>query len=126
MPGLILADNLLILLDFWELTSITSYVLIGFNHEAAKSRLSALQALMVTGVGGLALLAGVLLIGTTADTFEMSQINQMSGVLTQSVMYLPIVSLGLAGAFTKSAQFPLPSGCPTRWPHQASTTVGTS
>ncbi|WP_296430505.1 putative monovalent cation/H+ antiporter subunit A [Yoonia sp.] len=106
MIGLVLSDNLLILFVFWELTTITSYLLIGFNHDTLKARRSALQALMMTGVGGLALLAGIILIGTTAGTFEMSQINQMPGVLTQSVMYLPILMLVLAGAFTKSAQMP--------------------
>ncbi len=106
MIGLVTADNLLMLFVFWELTTITSYLLIGFNHDTLKSRRSALQALMMTGVGGLALLAGIILIGTTAGTFEMSEINAMSGVLKESVMYLPILLLVLAGAFTKSAQMP--------------------
>lgn len=106
MTGLVLSDNLLVLFVFWELTTITSYLLIGFNHDTIKARRSALQALMMTGVGGLALLAGIILIGTTAGTFEMSEINRMPGILTQSVMYLPILMLVLAGAFTKSAQMP--------------------
>ena len=106
MIGLVISDNLLALFVFWELTTITSYLLIGFNHDTAKARRSALQALLMTGVGGLALLAGIILIGTTAGTFEMSEINAMPGVLTQSVMYLPIAMLVLAGAFTKSAQMP--------------------
>ncbi len=106
MIGVVLADNLLALFVFWELTTITSYLLIGFNHDTLKARRSALQALMVTGIGGLALLAGIILIGTTAGTFEMSEINAMPGVLTESVMYLPIVLLVLSGAFTKSAQMP--------------------
>ena len=106
MIGLVISDNLLSLFVFWELTTITSYLLIGFNHDTAKSRRSALQALLMTGVGGLALLAGIILIGTTAGTFEMSEINAMPGVLTESVMYLPILLLVLAGAFTKSAQWP--------------------
>jgi multicomponent Na+:H+ antiporter subunit A len=106
MIGLVISDNLLALFVFWELTTITSYLLIGFSHDTAKARRSALQALMMTGVGGLALLAGIILIGTTAGTFEMSEINAMPGVLTQSVMYLPIALLVLAGAFTKSAQMP--------------------
>ena len=106
MIGLVVSDNLLALFVFWELTTITSYLLIGFNHDTAKARRSALQALMMTGVGGLALLAGIILIGATAGTFEMSEINNMPGVLTQSVMYLPIMLLVLAGAFTKSAQMP--------------------
>lgn len=106
MIGLVISDNLLVLFVFWELTTITSYLLIGFNHDAHKARRSALQALMMTGVGGLALLAGIILIGTTAGTFEMSEINAMPGVLSESVMYLPIFVLVLAGAFTKSAQMP--------------------
>lgn len=106
MIGLVVSDNLLALFVFWELTTITSYLLIGFSHDTVKARRSALQALMMTSVGGLALLAGIILIGTTAGTFEMSEINAMPGVLTGSVMYLPIVLLVLAGAFTKSAQMP--------------------
>ncbi|MFN3662426.1 hydrogen gas-evolving membrane-bound hydrogenase subunit E [Yoonia sp.] len=106
MLGLVLADNLLGLFVFWELTTITSYLLIGFNHADAKSRRSALQALLVTGSGALAFLAGIILIGTVAGTFELSEIRAMPGVLTQSTLYLPILILVLLGAFTKSAQFP--------------------
>lgn len=106
MIGLVVSDNLLALFVFWELTTITSYLLIGFSHDTVKARRSALQALLMTGIGGLALLAGIILIGTTAGTFEMSEINAMPGVLTESVMYVPIALLVLAGAFTKSAQMP--------------------
>ena len=106
MLGLVLSDNLLAMFVFWELTTITSYLLIGFNHDTAKARRAALQALLVTGIGGLALLAGIIFTGTVAGTFEMSEINAMPGVLTDSVMYLPIALLVLAGAFTKSAQMP--------------------
>ncbi|WP_322892395.1 MULTISPECIES: putative monovalent cation/H+ antiporter subunit A [unclassified Yoonia] len=106
MLGVVLADNLLALFVFWELTTITSYLLIGFNHDSAKSRRSALQALLVTGTGGLALLAGIVLIGNVAGTFELSEIRAMPGVLTQSVFYLPILILVLLAAFTKSAQMP--------------------
>jgi multicomponent Na+:H+ antiporter subunit A len=106
MIGLVTSDNLLALFVFWELTTITSYLLIGFGHDSAKSRRSALQALLMTGIGGLALLAGIILIGNVAGTFEMSQINAMPGVLAEHVMYLPILMLVLAGAFTKSAQMP--------------------
>ena len=106
MIGLVTSDNLLALFVFWELTTITSYLLIGFSHDTKKARRSALQALLMTGIGGLALLAGIILIGNVAGTFEMSEINAIPGILTQSVMYLPIVLLVLAGAFTKSAQMP--------------------
>lgn len=106
MLGLVLADNLIALFVFWELTTVTSYLLIGFGHADAKSRRSALQALLVTGTGGLALLAGFILIGTVAGTFELSEVLAEPGVLTEHPWYLAILILILAGAFTKSAQFP--------------------
>jgi multicomponent Na+:H+ antiporter subunit A len=107
MLGLVLADNLLTLFVFWELTTITSYLLIGFDHATKKSRRSALQALLLTGTGGLALLAGFILIGTVAGTFELSEIRAQGDVLKEHALYLPILILVLAGTFTKSAQFPL-------------------
>ncbi len=107
MLGLVLADNLITLFVFWELTTITSYLLIGFDHATKKSRRSALQALLLTGTGGLALLAGFILIGTVAGTFELSEIRTQGNVLIDSALYLPILILVLAGTFTKSAQFPL-------------------
>jgi multicomponent Na+:H+ antiporter subunit A len=106
MLGVVLADNLLALFVFWELTTVTSYLLIGFSHAAGKSRRSALQALLVTGTGGLALLAAIVLIGNVAGTFELSEIRAQAGVLTQSALYLPILILVLLAAFTKSAQMP--------------------
>lgn len=107
MLGLVTADNLLLLFVFWELTTITSYLLIGFSHASQKARRSALQALLLTGIGGLALLAGIILLGTAAGSFEMSQINARPGGMIGHAHYLPILILLLAGAFTKSAQFPL-------------------
>ncbi|MEM6478138.1 MAG: putative monovalent cation/H+ antiporter subunit A [Pseudomonadota bacterium] len=106
MLGLVLADNLIALFVFWELTTITSYLLIGFGHETKSGRRSALQALFVTGAGALALLAGLILIGFTAGTFELSEILAQGDALRESDLYIPILILVLAGAFTKSAQFP--------------------
>ncbi|MEQ8367064.1 MAG: putative monovalent cation/H+ antiporter subunit A [Roseicyclus sp.] len=106
MLGLVLADNLLALFVFWEITTISSYLLIGFASDEAKSRRSALQALLVTGTGGLALLAGMILLGNVAGTFELSQILQRGDIIRADPLYVPIVILFLAGAFTKSAQFP--------------------
>jgi multicomponent Na+:H+ antiporter subunit A len=106
MLGLVLADNLLTLFVFWELTTVTSYLLIGFNHEDPKARRNALQALLVTGTGGLALLAGIVLIGTVAGTFELSEIRAQGNAVLNSALYLPILLLFLAAAFTKSAQVP--------------------
>ncbi len=106
MLGLVLADNLIALFVFWELTTITSYLLIGFGHESEKSRRNALQALFLTGAGALALLAGLILLGTSMGTFEISEINAMGDTLRDHALYLPILILVLAGTFTKSAQFP--------------------
>ena len=106
MLGLVVADNLIALFVFWELTTITSYLLIGFSHGAPDSRRSALQALLVTAAGGLALLAGMILLGVAAGSFELSEIRAMEEPFTEHAMYLPVLILFLLGAFTKSAQFP--------------------
>ena len=106
MLGLVLSDNLIGLFVFWELTTFTSYLLIGFGHETAKGRRSALQALLVTVAGGLALLAGFILLGLTAGSFEISEIVRQGEALAAHALYAPILILILAGAFTKSAQFP--------------------
>ncbi|WP_372893506.1 putative monovalent cation/H+ antiporter subunit A [Rhodosalinus sp.] len=106
MLGLVLADNLIALFVFWEITTISSYLLIGFDSDSAKSRRSALQALLLTATGGLALLAGMILLGTVAGSFELSVILGMGDEIRADPLYLPILILFLAGAFTKSAQFP--------------------
>ena len=106
MLGLVLADNIITLFVFWELTSVTSYLLIGFNHTSAESRRSALQALLVTGAGGLALLAGLILLGFASGTYELSEIIAQGGTLQSHALYTPILILVLIGAFTKSAQMP--------------------
>ncbi len=105
MLGLVLADNLITLFVFWELTSITSFLLIGFNHANAKARRSAIQALYVTAGGGLAMLGGLVLLGMASGTYEMSEILS-NGSIADDALYVPIFILILAGAFTKSAQFP--------------------
>jgi multicomponent Na+:H+ antiporter subunit A len=107
MLGLVLADNVITLFVFWELTSITSFLLIGFSHTAPKSRRAALQALVVTGGGGLALLAGLLIMASVAGTSELSEILNDPEGLTSSALYVPMTILVLLGAFSKSAQFPL-------------------
>lgn len=106
MLGLVTADNMLALFVFWELTTIFSYLLIGFEHEFSESRKSARQALLVTGAGGLALLAGFLLIEIAAGTYEISRIAGMSASLKEHPYYEAILILVFFGAFTKSAQFP--------------------
>jgi multicomponent Na+:H+ antiporter subunit A len=108
MLGLVLADNVITLFVFWELTSITSFLLIGYNHDAARSRRAAMQALVVTGAGGLALLAGLLIMSAVGGSMELSVLNATAGdVLREHPAYTAMVVLVLLGAFSKSAQFPL-------------------
>ncbi len=106
MLGLVLADNLVVIFLFWELTSISSYFLIGTDHHREAARRAALQALLVTGLGGLAMLAGLLLMGAAGGSFEMSQLLLSGNRLREHALYLPILVLILAGCFTKSAQWP--------------------
>ncbi len=106
MLGLVLADNVLLLFVFWELTSISSYLLIGFDHERREARAAALQALLVTGGGGLALMAGLLLLGQTGGSLEMSALLTRADTLRSHPLSVPALILILAAAFTKSAQFP--------------------
>ncbi|MFE3836361.1 hydrogen gas-evolving membrane-bound hydrogenase subunit E [Pseudogemmobacter sonorensis] len=105
MLGLVLARDLITLFVFWELTSVTSYLLIGFNHENPQARRNALQAMLVTGAGGLALLAGFILMGTASGSYDLAQILSGEG-LQRHALYLPVLILVLLGAFTKSAQVP--------------------
>jgi multicomponent Na+:H+ antiporter subunit A len=104
MLGLVLSGNLLALFIFWELTSLSSYLLIGFDHTRDTSRAAALQGLLVTVGGGQALLLGFLLLGAVAGTFEISQLPGQA--LREHPLYPAMLLLVLAGAFTKSAQFP--------------------
>ncbi|SES16925.1 hydrogen gas-evolving membrane-bound hydrogenase subunit E [Halopseudomonas bauzanensis] len=104
MLGLVLADDLIAMFVFWEATSIASYLLISFNHEKAESRRAALQALLITGGGGLALLAGLVLLGIATDTWQFSQLQ--SEMVQGHALFPAIMVLVLIGCFTKSAQFP--------------------
>lgn len=106
MLGVVLADNVIILYVFWELTSLTSFLLIGFKHESETSRRSALQALLVTTTGGLSLLAGVVLLGLISGSWELSALLGQGDLIRAHPLYLPALALILLGAFTKSAQFP--------------------
>jgi multicomponent Na+:H+ antiporter subunit A len=107
MQGLVLSDSFLMLFVFWELTSITSFLLIGFDHGREAARRAALQALLVTGLGGLALLAGLIVIWNITGVRELSLLLATGDTLRDSPFYLAAFILILGGAFTKSAQFPL-------------------
>lgn len=106
MLGLVSADNILLLFIFWELTTVTSFLLVGFDHENAKARRSALQALLVTGGGGLALLVGLIMLGNASDSYLLSEIIAKGPTIAEHPHYPIILALVLLGAFTKSAQFP--------------------
>ena len=106
MLGVVLAGNILTLFVFWELTSISSYLLIGFDHEREEARAAALQALLVTGGGGLALLAGLVLLGQVGGSMEIPVLLAQGDAVRGHELYLPILLLVLLGAFTKSAQAP--------------------
>ncbi len=106
MLGIVTSDNLIALFVFWELTTISSYMLIGYKHEYEKARKAALQSLLVTGIGGLALLAGIVLLGQIAGTLEISEMLTQGDVVRAHPLYGGILALVLFGAFTKSAQFP--------------------
>ncbi|MBJ9951942.1 MULTISPECIES: monovalent cation/H+ antiporter subunit A [unclassified Acinetobacter] len=106
MLGISLSNNLIILLVFWELTSISSFLLVGYwsNYEAAQR--GARMALTITGMGGLAMLGGFILIGHIAGTYQIDQLTTMTTTIQSSGLFVPALLLILLGAFTKSAQFP--------------------
>ncbi|XKH59443.1 putative monovalent cation/H+ antiporter subunit A [Halomonas sediminis] len=106
MLGLVLADNLVTLFVFWELTSITSYLLIGFNHTDLAARKAALQGLIVTAGGGLALLAGFVMLAVAGGSWSLSELITQGEVLREHSLYTALLICVLIGAFTKSAQFP--------------------
>ncbi len=106
MQGLVLSDNLLMLFVFWELTSITSFLLIGYSHKSESSRRAALQALAVTGGGGLVLLAGLLVLMNVTGATDLHTLLELNRPdIANPALILPMVLI-IIGAFTKSAQFP--------------------
>lgn len=109
MLGIALADDLILLFVFWEITSISSFLLIGHRYEDEDARAGALTALQVTALGGLAMSVGFLLVGQITGTFSISQIAgspELVATLLQSRLCTAALLLVLLGAFTKSAQVP--------------------
>ncbi|MBN2193991.1 MAG: hypothetical protein JW751_14345, partial [Polyangiaceae bacterium] len=106
MVGCVTADDLIALFVCWELTSLSSFLLVGFEHASASGRSAARQALLVTAAGGLVLLAGILLLGQAAQTYSIQELLVSAPTWREE----PLVEIGLIcvfiGAFTKSAQFP--------------------
>ena len=106
MVGIVLSDNILLLLVFWELTSLSSFLLIGYWKHLPEGRQGARMALTVTGAGGLAMIAGMLILGNIVGSYDLTVILQNKDLIQGSEWYLPALVLILIGAFTKSAQFP--------------------
>lgn len=106
MLGTVLSDNLIVLFVFWELTSLVSFLLIGFDSHQVAARKAALQSLVVTAGGGLCLFAAILLLGSAVGTFSLSEIATRGDELVSSPLAPAILILLCLGAFTKSAQVP--------------------
>ncbi|MDT8405155.1 monovalent cation/H+ antiporter subunit A [Sulfuriflexus sp.] len=106
MLGIALSENIIQLLIFWELTSLSSFLLISYWQHRADARQGARMALAITGAGGLAMLGGFVLLGQIAGSYELSVILDSGDIIRAHPLYLPMLVLVLLGAFTKSAQFP--------------------
>ncbi len=106
MLGLVFSANLIQLFVFWELTSFLSFLLISFFHEKESARNAAFQSLFITGLGGLIMLAGMVLLGSIVDSYSISDWVSSAELIKGHKFYLPGLLLLLVGVFTKSAQFP--------------------
>lgn len=106
MLGVVLSDNMMVLYGFWELTSITSFLLIAFWHRRERSRYGALKSMLITVFGGLAMFVGFLMLYTMTGTFSIRETINELDVLATGKLFIPAMVLILLGAFTKSAQFP--------------------
>ena len=106
MLGMVMSENLILLLVFWELTSISSFLLISYWRNLSAARQGARMALAITGGGGLALLGGILLLGEITGSYNLSVILASAEVIHTHPLYIPALVLILLGIFTKSAQFP--------------------
>ncbi|MFA7469315.1 MAG: hydrogen gas-evolving membrane-bound hydrogenase subunit E [Weeksellaceae bacterium] len=106
MLGMVLSDNLITIFVFWELTSLSSFFLIGFNNEEEESRISANRAFLVTGLGGFFLLAGFMLLANVTGTYSIHEMLNSAAFIQEHNYFVLILIFIFLGAFTKSAQFP--------------------
>ncbi|MEN8701466.1 Na+/H+ antiporter subunit A [Bacillus infantis] len=106
MLGVVLSDNLIVMYAFWELTSFSSFLLIGYWYHREKSRYGAQKSMMITVLGGLAMLGGIILLYLMTGTFSISEIVPMASEIMEKPYFVPALLCFLLGAFTKSAQFP--------------------
>ncbi|MBX9843337.1 MAG: monovalent cation/H+ antiporter subunit A [Xanthobacteraceae bacterium] len=106
MLGIVLSGNLIQLVFFWELTSLFSFLLIGYWHQNAPARDGARMALIMTSSGGLCLFAGVLMVGHIVGSYDLDRVLASGAAIRSHSLYVPALILILIGALTKSAQFP--------------------
>lgn len=106
MLGVVISDNMMVLYGFWELTSISSFLLIAFWHKKEKSKYGALKSMLITVFGGLSMLAGFVLMYVMTGTFSIREVIGQVDMLAGNALFIPAMLLILIGAFTKSAQFP--------------------
>ena len=106
MLGLVFSDNIFVLYVFWELTSISSFLLIAYWYEREKSRSGAQKSLLITVFGGLSMLAGFILLSMITDTYSIREMISQAAIIQAHLLFIPAMILILLGAFTKSAQFP--------------------
>src|SRR5690606_27943078 len=106
MQGMVISGNLILLTIFWELTSIFSFLLIGFWHQNAAARDGARMALTITFIGGLCLLVGLLIVGHIVGSYDLDVVLASGNKIREHELYVPALVLILLGALTKSAQFP--------------------
>lgn len=106
MLGIVLSDNIFVLYVFWELTSLSSFLLIGYWHHRERSRYGAQKSMLITVFGGLAMLGGFVLLYSVTGTASIRGIIEQAPLVIESGLFVWILLLILLGAFTKSAQFP--------------------
>ncbi|RPF55557.1 Na+/H+ antiporter subunit A [Aquisalibacillus elongatus] len=106
MLGVVLSDNVFVLYTFWEFTSLSSFLLIGYWHHREKSRYGALKSMLITVLGGFSLLGGLILLTIETGTTSIREMVAMTDVIINSEYFIAILIFLLLGAFTKSAQFP--------------------
>ncbi len=106
MLGVVLSDNLIVLYMFWEFTSISSFLLIGYWYHRERSRYGAQKSMLITVFGGLSMLGGIILLYIMAGTFSIQQLIAQTDEIMNHALFIPAMILILLGAFTKSAQFP--------------------
>ncbi len=106
MLGVVMSNNLILMYIFWELTSFSSFLLIGFWYHKERSRYGAQKSMLITVIGGFCMLAGLVMIWVLTGTFEVREIIANAAIIKESSFYIPITILVLLGAFAKSAQIP--------------------